>query len=159
VTSMLAAIATVGWKSAGGAFASSERGIIHRPVLVHLWPQTMIQPQYTMVHSILVKCTVQPTLHRVTTDRSECKARPGIMWVTQALGGREGVLRVHVCVECTHAPFGRQAMMDVVVGRILVAGASVVRKWLVVPESRMAHLLMVSASVLIVFKRTEAARA
>ena len=69
------------------------------------------------------------------------------------------MLRVHVCVEWTRAPFGRQAMMGVVVGRILVVGTSVIRKWLVAPESRMAHLLMVSASVLIVFKRTEAARA
>jgi hypothetical protein len=49
--------------------------------------------------------------------------------------------------------------MGVVVGKILLAGASVVKKWLVAPESRMAHHLMVSASVLIVFNRTEAARA
>jgi hypothetical protein len=76
----------------------------------------------------LVKCTVQPVLHRVTTDRSECKARPGIMWAARALGGREGMPMVHVCVKCTRAPFGRWVMMGVVVGRILVAGASVVRK-------------------------------
>jgi hypothetical protein len=50
-------------------------------------------------------------------------------------------------------------MIGMVVGRILLAGTSGVRKWLVTPESRMAHLLMASASVLIVFKRTEAARA
>ncbi len=112
-----------------------------------------------MVHPILVKCTVHPALHRVTTDRNECEARPGIMWAARALGGREGMSRVHVCVECTRAPFGRRAMMGVVVGRILVAGKLVVRKWLVVPESRMAHLLMVLALVLIVFNRTEAARA
>ena len=112
-----------------------------------------------MVNMILVKCTVQPALHRVMTNKSECEARPGILWVAQALGGMFGMFRVHVCVECTRAPFGRRAMMGVVVGRILVAGESVVRKWLVAPESRMAHLLMVSASVLIVFKRTEAARA
>jgi hypothetical protein len=49
--------------------------------------------------------------------------------------------------------------MGMVVGRILVAGALVVNKWLVAPESRMAHLFMVLASVLIVFNRTEAARA
>ncbi len=112
-----------------------------------------------MIHLILVKCTEQPALHRVTVDRSECEAIPGIMWVARALGGRFEMSRVHVCVECTRAPFGRRAMMGVVGGRILVSGASVIRKWLVAPESRMAHLLMVSASVLIVFKRTEAARA
>jgi hypothetical protein len=43
-------------------------------------------------------------------------------------------------------------MIGEVVGRILMAGTSVVRKWLVAPESRMAHLLMVAAPVLIVFK-------
>ena len=36
------------------------------------------------------------------------------------------------------------------VGRMLVAGTSVVRKWLVAPESRMAHRLMVAALVVIV---------
>jgi hypothetical protein len=49
--------------------------------------------------------------------------------------------------------------MGMVVGRIFVAGALVVRKWLVALESRMAHLFMVLALVLIVFNRTEAARA
>ena len=107
----------------------------------------------------MVKCTVHPALHRVTTDRSECEARPGIMGAARALGAREGMSRVHVCLECTRAPFGRRATMGMVVGRILVAGALVVNKWLVAPESRMAHLFMVLASVLIVFNRTEAARA
>ena len=55
-------------------------------------------------------------------------------------------------------PFGRWAMMDVMAGRILVADPSVVRKWLVAPESRMAQHLMVLASVLIRFRRTEAGR-
>ncbi len=67
--------------------------------------------------------------------------------------------RVHVCVECTRALFGRRATMGVVVGRILMVGVLVVKKWLVAPESRMGHLFMVLASVLIVFNRTEAARA
>ncbi len=49
--------------------------------------------------------------------------------------------------------------MGVVVGRILVAGTLVVRKWLVALKSRMAHLFMVSASMLIDFNRAEAARA
>ena len=44
-------------------------------------------------------------------------------------------------------------------GTMLVAGASVVRKWLVAPELRMAHRLMVATSVIIVLRRTEAASA
>ncbi len=50
-------------------------------------------------------------------------------------------------------------MMGLVVGKMMVAGTLVIRKWLVAPESRMAHRLMVSALVLIVFNRTEAANA
>ena len=44
-------------------------------------------------------------------------------------------------------------------GTMLVAGASVVRKWLFAPELRMAHRLMVAASVVIVLRRMEAASA
>ncbi len=50
-------------------------------------------------------------------------------------------------------------MRGTVAGMILVAGASVARKWLVAPESRMAQLLMVAAYVEIVFRRIEAASA
>jgi hypothetical protein len=112
-----------------------------------------------IVHPILVKLMVHPVLHKLTADRSECEARPGMMWVARACGGNEGMLMVHVCVECTHSSLGRRAMMGLLVGTMLVAGGSVTRKWLVVPESRMAHCLMVSALVLIVFNRTEAAKA
>jgi hypothetical protein len=50
-------------------------------------------------------------------------------------------------------------MRGTVAGMMLVAGALVVRKWLIAPESRMAHCLMVAALVIIVLRRTEAARA
>jgi hypothetical protein len=55
-------------------------------------------------------------------------------------------------------PFGRLATMGMVAGRMLEAGASVMRKWLIAPESRMAQLRMVSMSTLIVFRRTAAAK-
>ncbi len=48
--------------------------------------------------------------------------------------------------------------MGKVVGSMFVAGALVVRKWLVAPESRMAHCLMVAASELIILRRIEAVR-
>ena len=48
--------------------------------------------------------------------------------------------------------------MGMVVGNIFVAGALVVRKWLVAPESRMAHRLMVLVSISIILRRIEAAR-
>jgi hypothetical protein len=41
-------------------------------------------------------------------------------------------------------------MMGLLVGRMLVMGAAVVRKWLVAPESRMTHARMASMSILTV---------
>jgi hypothetical protein len=112
-----------------------------------------------MVQLIFVKVTVQPALHMVTTEISEWEARPGMMCAARAPAGRSGRSRVQVCVDCTLSPFGRRAMRGTVAGTMLVAGASVVRKWLVAPESRIAHCLMVVASVAIVRRRTEAASA
>jgi hypothetical protein len=81
-----------------------------------------------------------------------------MMWAVQARGGKEGMLMVHVCVECTRLQLGRRAMMGLVVGTMLVAGALFIRKWRVAPELRTANCLMVLALVLIVFNRTEAAK-
>ncbi len=67
--------------------------------------------------------------------------------------------RVHVCVERTRSPFRRQATMGTAVGNMFVAGALVVRKWLVALESRMDHRLMVLASISIVLRRIEATSA
>jgi hypothetical protein len=49
-------------------------------------------------------------------------------------------------------------MRGTAVRTMFVAGASVVKKWLVPPESRMAHHFMVAASTLIVLRRMEPAR-
>ncbi len=98
---------------------------------------------------ILMKVTVQPALHMVTTERRECNASPGMMCAAQVPGGRLGRLRVQVWVDCAFT----------VAGMMLAAGALVVKKWLVAPELRMAQLLMVVASVKIVFRRMEAASA
>jgi hypothetical protein len=49
--------------------------------------------------------------------------------------------------------------MGTAVGRMFVAGSLVVRKWLVVPESRMAHCLMIAALVSIGLRWIEAVRA
>ncbi len=62
-----------------GGVVISVKGIIHSPLQVHLWPQTIVLPQYTIVQPILEKVTVHPALHIETMGRSECKARPGIM--------------------------------------------------------------------------------
>jgi hypothetical protein len=100
-----------------------QRGIIHNPVWVHLLPQRITLPQYMIVHPILVKTTLQPALHRVTTEMREWEARPGMIWACCTEAGRAEILRVHVCMECTRSPFGSRAMMGFLVGRMLVTGA------------------------------------
>ncbi len=92
-----------------------------------------------MEQPILVKVTVQPALHIVTIDRRECNAKPGMMWASLAAAGSSGRLRVQVCVDCTLSPFGRRATRGTVAVQMFVAGAFVVRKWLVALESRIAH--------------------
>ncbi len=66
-------------KMVGVAVLHGVIGIIHSPVCVHLWPHTMVWPQYMIVHPIFVKVMVHSALHIVTMERSECKARPGMM--------------------------------------------------------------------------------
>jgi hypothetical protein len=62
------------------------------------------------------------------TEMREWKARPGMIWACCAEAGRARKLRVHMCVECMRLQFGSQVMMVLLVGRMLVIGAAVVRK-------------------------------
>ncbi len=102
-----------------------------------------------MVHPIFVKSTLHPTLHSVTTLMRECDAKPVMMWARWAVDGRSG----------RSNPLGRRATIGVWVGWMLVTCAPVVRKLLVAPESKMAHLLMVAMSMLTVRRSIAAARA
>jgi hypothetical protein len=119
------------------------------------WPR----PKDTMMQLILVKVTVHPALQIVTTERRECDTRLGMIWAAWAAGGRSGRLRLHVCIDCTLSSLRRRAMRGAAAGSMLVAGASVVKKWLVALESRMAHCLILAALVAMVLRRIEAARA
>ncbi len=111
-----------------------------------------------MVQLILVKVTVHPALHMVTTESSKCDTRLGMTWAERAPASRSGRSRVQVCVGCTLSPLGGRAMRGTVDRTMLMSFALVVRKWLVAPESRMAHCLMVAALTLIGLRRTEAAK-
>ncbi len=62
-----------------GGVVFSAKGIIQRPVRVHLWPQMIVRSRYMIVQPILEKVMVHPVLHIVMTDRSKWEARPGIM--------------------------------------------------------------------------------
>ncbi len=102
---------------------------------------------------------MHPALHIVTTESNQYDTRPGITWDAWAQAGRSGKSRVHVCADCTLSPFGRRAMRCTAARTMFVAGASVVKKWLIALESRMAHCFMVAALTLIILRRMEAARA
>ena len=106
-----------------------------------------------------VKSTSHPALHSVTTLMRECDAKPGMMWARRAAAGRPGRSNVPVCVDCTLSPLGRRATIGFWVGWMLVTCAPVVRKLLVAPESKMAHLLMASMSMMTVRRSVAAARA
>ncbi len=134
-------------------------GIIHRPVRVHLFPHIIVRPRCVMVHPIFVKSTSHPALHSVTTLMRECDAKPGMMWARRAAAGRPGRSNIPVCVDRTCSPLGSRATIGFWVGWMLVTCAPVVRKLLVAPESKMAHLLMVSMSMLTVRRSLAAARA
>jgi hypothetical protein len=112
-----------------------------------------------MVQLIFVKVTVHPALHIVTTESNQCDARPGTSWPPRHWREDHGKSRVQVCVNCTLSPFGRRVMRGTAARTMFVAGASVVKKWLIAPESRMAHRFMVAALTLIVLRRMEAAQA
>ncbi len=102
---------------------------------------------------------VQLMLHIVTIESNKCDARPGITWAAWVPAGRSGKSRVQVCVDCTLLPFGRRVMRGTAARTMFVAGASVVKKWLIALKSRMAHHFMVAVSTFIVLKRMEAGRA
>ncbi len=88
---------------------------------------------------------MHPSLHMVMTENNKCDARLGITWAAWVPARRSGRLIVQLCVDCTLSPLFRWAMSGTVASMMLVAGALFVKKWLVTPESRMAHRLMVVA--------------
>jgi hypothetical protein len=98
-------------------------------------------------------------LHIITMESRECDPSSGMTWATRAPAGSSGWLRVQVCVDCTLSPLGRRAMRGTEAGMMLVVSASVVRKWLVALESRIAYRLMVAASVDVVLRRMAAVSA
>jgi hypothetical protein len=51
-----------------------------------------------------------------------------MMWARCAAAGRAEMSSMHVCVECTHLPFGRRATMGMSFACMLVMGAAVIRK-------------------------------
>ena len=117
---------------------------IHRPVRVHLLPFKTVLPLYFTVTPILVKVTSQPASQSVTTDSRECDANPGMMWPICARVGRCGRSSRHRWVEATFFPSGSVTLICLSGISLFAMCASVIRKWLVAPESRIAQFLMLS---------------
>jgi hypothetical protein len=132
----------------GGVLGTS--GIIHNPVCMHLLPHRIVQPRCVLVHPIFVKRTSHPALQSVTTLTIVCNAKPGMMWAQHAMAGSLGKSNLHICMDCTWSLLGRPAIMGLLASCTLVTGVPGVRKLLVVPESKMADLLMASMLMLTV---------
>jgi hypothetical protein len=72
------------------------RGIIHRPVHVHLLPHRIVLPRCVIIHPIFVKWTLHPAFVNVTTEMRECNASPGMMCACRAAAGSIGTLSKQV---------------------------------------------------------------
>ncbi len=96
--------------------AVKASGINHSPVRVHLLAHRTMRPRCEMVHPILVNTISQPALHSMTTKMREWDTKLGMMWAWRAAAGSAGMSNVHVCVDVTRSPLGRQATTGVVVG-------------------------------------------
>jgi hypothetical protein len=72
------------------------RGVIHRPVHVHLLPHRIVLPRCMIVHPIFVKWTLHPAFVNVTTETRECDASPGMMCACCAAVGSIGRLSKEV---------------------------------------------------------------
>ena len=126
------------------------KGIIHKPVLLHFSPSRTILPLYVTMQFIFVKITVHPALHNFTTDIKACEFNPGTIWASLALSGSVGMSNSHISLVCICSPFGSVTLIGFVVGLRLIAGEFTIRKWLVAPESKMAHCSTLSLLIHIV---------
>ncbi len=99
VASMLAATAigrALAVACSGMRAGDMVRGIIHRPVHVHLLLHRIVLPWCVIVHPIFVKWTSHPAFVNVTTKTRECNASPGMMCACRAAAGSIGRLSKQV---------------------------------------------------------------
>ena len=118
--------------------------IIQSLVRVHFFPVGIVFPLYLTLTSYLVNVISQPASHRVTTETSECAARPGMTYPCRALEGRSGIFRRHFSFDFTLLPSGKVTVIWSSVSPSFVASALVMRKLLVAPESSIAHWWILS---------------
>ncbi len=90
VASMLAATAigrALAVACSGMRAGDVVRGIIHRPVHVHLLPHQIVLPWCVIIHPFFVKWTLHPAFVNVTTETRECNASLGMMCACPTAAG------------------------------------------------------------------------
>jgi hypothetical protein len=99
------------------------RGIIQRPVHVHLLLHRIMWPQYVILHPIMLKRTLQHVLQSMTTEISECHAKSGIMCACRTTSGRQGRSSRVVWVNWIQLTLGRRATSGLLIDWMSVIGA------------------------------------
>ena len=88
------------------------------------------------------KDTLYPELYSVTTEISEYDDSTGMTWPVCATLGSSGGLRYSLCVKVSLHQSGIVTVIGFVSTDTPVAGASMTRKWCVVPESNIQQSFM-----------------
>ncbi len=127
-------VATGSGLELGGPIGMS---ICHKPVEARRYPRRTILLLYLILQLVTVKETAQAASHSCPMERREWDARAGTMWTLHAAEGRPGTGRLASCVECMIDPFGFRMLTGLVAGRLLLTGALIWKKLLVVPVSAM----------------------
>ena len=118
---------------------SFVRGIIQRPVYVHLLQSIIIFPWYQTVQEMSFILTSHPALQNLTTEIRECDASPGMIRAILACGGSCGRGRVPMWLELMWPPLGNFTRIGTTVSSFCWTGILERIKWLDAPESTMAQ--------------------
>ena len=86
----------------------------------------------------LLMLMLKPALASCTSDTRECPFIPGTMCPVLASGGSCGRFNSHQCVACSCFPSGILIVIGCFACCTFMVGASVVKKFLVSPESAIA---------------------
>jgi hypothetical protein len=126
---------------------------IQSPVVVHLCLHMIDFPLYLIAQPIFVNVTSHPTLQRLMTNMSGWEAMCCRMCACHVHSDSWSSRRVHVCVVQILSPFGSFEKSGVFPSFLLLKGAVVMRKWLLVPESMITHLCMFLSVRMTVLRR------
>jgi hypothetical protein len=147
-----------GWSNAGcGEFRTAGCGEFrtgcysrHRLVRGSRSPCKTRHLLCQMLHVVLVNVAVHPASQRVLMEMSDEWESPGTMWARVAIGGRPGMFRLHVWVDCRTEPSGMVTVMGLLSICLLMTCACARMKWPVAPVSPRAYCVGIGAVGLLV---------